>query len=153
MAKRLAIGADHGGFSLKEKIIKDLKKKRYKVMDEGTFSAEACDYPVFGYLVAKKVSQKKADKGVLICRSGLGMAMIANKLPGVRAGVCSTVKDAASSREHNDANVLVLAADRISSEKALQITKVWLETKTLGGRHARRVRQMKNYEKKLFKKL
>lgn len=153
MAKRIAIGADHGGFLLKEKIIEELKKKKYKVSDSGPFSKDPCDYPAFGFDVAKKVSKKKADRGILICRSGIGMAMVANKLPGARAGVCNTVKDAASSREHNDANILVLAADRISTKRALEILKVWLKTKTLGGRHARRVRQIKDYEKKIFKKL
>lgn len=153
MAKTVAIGADHGGFDLKEKIIKDLKRMHHEVIDVGTFSSDACDYPEIGYEVAKRVSQKKVSWGILICRSGIGMAMIANKLPGVRAGVCGTVKDAISSREHNDANVLVLAADRITSAKAIDVAKVWLKTKTLGGRHARRVRQMIEYDKQLFKKL
>ncbi|MFC1570188.1 ribose 5-phosphate isomerase B [Candidatus Omnitrophota bacterium] len=153
MAKRITIGADHGGFLLKEKVISELKKKKYKVSDLGPSSKDSCDYPAFGFSVAKKVSKKQADRGILICRSGIGMAIVANKLPGVRAGVCNTVKDASSSREHNDANVLVLAADRVSSKKALEILNVWLKTKTLGGRHARRVRQIKDFEKKIFKKL
>ena len=152
MAKKIAIGADHGGYALKEKITEVLKKMRYQVIDVGTHSEQSCDYPEYGFSVAKKVSSRKALKGILICKTGIGMAVIANKLPGVRAGVCYSKEDAISSRQHNDTNVLVLAATRISSKKAIEITKVWLKTKTLKGRHSRRVNQIKKIEKKVFKK-
>ncbi|MGD2279210.1 MAG: ribose 5-phosphate isomerase B [Candidatus Omnitrophota bacterium] len=153
MAKRrIAIGADHGGFLLKEKIAKALKKGRREVDDVGCFSPESCDYPRFGYAVAKKVSLKKAARGIIICKSGIGMAIVANKVPGVRAGVCYSTEDALSSRQHNDTNVLVLSANRVSGKKALDIVKVWLKTKAQKGRHARRVRQIKALEKKEFKK-
>jgi ribose 5-phosphate isomerase B len=150
--RRIAIGADHGGFLLKEKVAKALKKGRYEVDDLGCFSPESCDYPQFGYAVAKKVSLKKAARGVIICKSGIGMAIVANKVPGVRAGVCYSTEDALSSRQHNDTNVLVLAANRVSGKKALDIVKVWLKTKAQGGRHARRVRQIRVLEKKELKK-
>ncbi len=152
MAKRIVIGADHGGFPLKEKLKKALKKARYRIDDVGTGSGESCDYPEYGFAVAEEVSKKKAARGIIICKTGIGMAVVANKVPGVRAGVCNSVKDAVSSREHNDTNVLVLAATKVGPGKALDITKAWLRTKAEGGRHARRVRQIKEYEKKVFKK-
>ncbi len=153
MAKKIVVAADHGGFDLKEKIKKILKRKGYRVDDVGTHSGESCDYPEYGYNAAKKVSSKKTGRGIIICKTGMGMAMIANKVPGVRAGVCGSVADAVSSRQHNDANVLVLAAAKISSKKAIDITKAWLRAKALKGRHARRVRQINAIEKKEFKKV
>lgn len=152
MAKKIAIGADHGGFALKEKVIKALKRSGYRVDDTGCYEAESCDYPEYGYVTAKKVAGRKADRGIVICKSGIGMAMVANKVAGVRAGVCNTVADAVSSRKHNDANVLVLAATKMGDKKALEIVKTWLRTKAEGGRHAKRVRQIKAIEKKEFKK-
>ena len=153
MAKRIVIGADHGGFSLKEKIKTSLKRSGYKIIDEGTLSKDSCDYPEYAFSVALGVAKRKAPRGILICRSGIGMAMVANKLPGVRAGVCNSIKDAVSSRQHNDANILVLAADRVSGKKALEITRKWLKTDFLGGRHLRRVKGIKKIEKKVFKKI
>lgn len=153
MAKRrIAIGADHGGFALKGKVMKALGRGKYQIDDAGCFSSVSCDYPQFGYAVAKKVSLKKAARGIIICKSGIGMAIVANKVPGVRAGVCYSTEDALSSRQHNDTNVLVLAANRVGGKKAIDIVKVWLRTKAQGGRHARRVRQIKALEKKEFKK-
>ena len=151
MAKRIAIAADHGGFLLKEKVKDALKKGRYEVEDVGVFSTESCDYPQFGFAAAKKVSEGKADRGIVICKTGIGMAIIANKLPGVRAGVCNSMDDAVSSRKHNDTNVLVLAASRINSKMALDITRTWLRTRALKGRHARRVGQIGELEKKVFR--
>jgi RpiB/LacA/LacB family sugar-phosphate isomerase len=98
------------------------------------------------------VSGKKVSLGIAICKTGIGMSIIANKLPGVRAALCHTVQDAVSSREHNDANVLVIGASRHTSKEALKMTLAWVEAKHLGGRHARRVRQMKELEKKVFKR-
>ena len=151
MVKRISIGADHGGFALKEKIIKDLEKRGHKVQDEGTTSAGSCDYPQYGFDVAKKVSDRKADRGIVICKTGIGMSVIANKMPGVRAGLCRNIEEAISARQHNDTNVLVLAASKISSAKAIDVTRAWIKTKALGGRHAKRVRQIKELEKKVFK--
>ncbi|MFH1552279.1 MAG: ribose 5-phosphate isomerase B [Candidatus Omnitrophota bacterium] len=152
MAKNIAIGADHGGFPLKEKIKEALKKAHYRIDDVGTSSSEACDYPRFGFAVAEKVSTGEAARGILICKTGIGMAVIANKYPSVRAGVCNSTADALSARRHNDTNVLVLAATKVSAKKALDITRTWLRTEALKGRHARRVRQIDELEKKVFKK-
>jgi len=150
MAKKIiAIGADHGGFSLKEKIKNLLEKEGYKVQDMGTHSEDLCDYPKFGFSASQKVSQKKAFRGIVICKTGIGMAVVANKLPGVRAGVCNTEEDALSARKHNDTNVLVLAARKVTGAKAARIVKTWLKTKALKGRHARRVKQIKNFEKNI----
>lgn len=153
MAKKIAIGADHGGFLLKEKLIKELKRMKYQISDRGTSSKEPCDYPEFGFRVAEEVSRGRASRGIVICKTGIGMSVIANKYPRVRAGLCSSVSDAESSRKHNDTNVLVLAAKKVSAAKALDITKVWLKTKALGGRHARRVKRIESLEKKVFKKI
>ncbi|MFH1798366.1 MAG: ribose 5-phosphate isomerase B [Candidatus Omnitrophota bacterium] len=151
MAKRgIVLGADHGGFVLKEKIKDELKKMMWRVSDAGTFSAEACDYPKYGFEAAKEVSEKKSCRGVVICKTGVGMAIVANKLPGVRAAVCGSEKEAVSSRQHNDANVLVLAAAKMSAAKAIKIMKVWLKTSALKGRHSRRVKQIEEIEDKLF---
>lgn len=151
MAGTVAIGADHGGYRLKEKVKELLKKKRYRVIDVGGFSDDPVDYPEYGYAAAKMVSGGKADKAVVICKSGIGMSMIANKVPGVRAALCSSVKDAESSRKHNDANVLVLGAERNSRAGSLKIADVWFRTRALKGRHSRRVKLISSLEKKEFK--
>jgi len=152
MAKKIiAIGSDHGGFSLKEKIKKLLEKKGYKIHDAGTCSEISCDYPEFGFEAAKKVSQKKAFRAIAICKTGIGMTIVTNKLPGVRAGVCGSKEDALSARRHNDINVLILAANKVSGPKAWKIVETWLKTGALKGRHARRVKQIRAFEKKVFK--
>lgn len=148
MAKRIAIGCDHGGFKLKESLKKYLSGAGYIVADFGTHREEPCDYPLIGYEVAKGVSSGKFKKAILICKTGIGMAIIANKLQNVRSGVCSTQDQAKTSRLHNDANVLSLAAKYVNSRKAKRIVKAWLSTEALGGRHKRRVNQIKKLEKK-----
>jgi RpiB/LacA/LacB family sugar-phosphate isomerase len=153
MAKKIVIASHHGGFVLKEKIIAMLKKRKYRVEDMGAFSDSACDYPLFGYNAAKKVSSGEVSRGIVICKSGIGMSIVANKLPGVRAGLCISEQDAESSRKHNDTNVLVLGASKVKEKKALDITKTWLKTSSLKGRHARRVKQINDIEKKVFKKI
>lgn len=146
---KIAIGSDHGGYELKVKIIEFLKDKGYKMMDLGTHSKESCDYPLIGFEVAKAVSDGKAERGVLICKTGVGMAIIANKLHGVRAAACYDKDLARSSREHNECNIIVLAANYTDFKKAKEILKVWLEAKPLGERHSRRVKQIKNIESRL----
>jgi RpiB/LacA/LacB family sugar-phosphate isomerase len=153
MAKKIVIASDHGGYRLKQRIIAMLGKKKYSVQDMGTFSEESCDYPLFGYAAAEKVSSGEARRGIVICKSGIGMSIVANKLPGVRAGLCMTPRDAVSARKHNDTNVLVLGASRVSKKGALAITDTWLKTPALKGRHARRVNQISDIEKKVFKKI
>jgi ribose 5-phosphate isomerase B len=143
---RIVIGADHGGFKLKESLVLFLKSKGHTVKDMGAFSEESCDYPVIGYGVAKLVAAKAYSKGVLICKTGIGMSMAANKVRGVRAALCDRPDIARSSREHNDSNILVLAANVVTLKKAENILEVWLAARHLGGRHGRRVRQIKKIE-------
>ena len=146
---KIAIGTDHGGFELKALLIKRLKAARCQVADKGTFSPESCDYPLIGAAVAEAVSKGRARMGVLLCKSGGGMGIVANKFPGVRAVVCETPSSARHAREHNDCNVLVLGAEGLSRREAGQILSAWLKTPFAGGRHARRVRQITQIERKL----
>ena len=146
---KIAIGADHGGFDLKRHIIAFLKKQGYDVKDFGVFSPKRCDYPAIGYKVAKEVTSGGFDKGVLICKSGLGMSMVANKVPGIRAAFLRDIKGARSSREHNDANIAVFSGNSMRKGNAEKLLKIWLNTAFKGGRHARRVRQINKIEKKI----
>lgn len=146
---KIAIGSDHGGFELKKSIIAFLREEKYAVEDMGTHSKDACDYPMIGFEVGKAVSSGKADRGVLICKTGVGMVIIANKLHGVRAAACYDKEIAKSSREHNDCNIVVLAANYTDFNKAKDILKVWLKTEHEGERHARRVKQIRDIEAKL----
>ncbi len=148
MAERIAIGADHGGFRLKELLKKSLSRRGYIVEDCGTYTEKPCDYPLIGYRVAKAVSKGEVKRGILICKTGIGMAIVANKLPRVRSGVCNSITQAKTSRLHNDTNVLSLAARYINAEKAKKIVNVWLATKAEGGRHKRRVNQIRRLERK-----
>lgn len=145
----IAIGSDHGGYELKNGIIEYLKKEGYKVNDFGTHSKESCDYPLIGFDVAQAVGKGRADRGVLICKTGVGMAIIANKVHGVRAAACYDKDMARSSREHNDCNVIVLAASYTDIVKAKEMLKVWLKTEHAGERHARRVKQIRHFETKI----
>ena len=146
---KIVIGSDHGGYELKKGIIEFLKQDKYAVEDMGTHSKDACDYPIIGFEVAKAVSGGKADRGILICKTGVGMAIIANKLHGIRAAACYDKEMAKSSREHNDCNIIVLAANYTDIEKAREILKIWLKTEHAGERHERRVKQIKDIESKL----
>ena len=143
---KILIGSDHGGYELKDKIIKFLKKSKYKAEDLGTHSKESCDYPLIGFDVAKKVSEGKADLGILICKTGIGMTIVANKLNGVRAAACYDKNMAKSSREHNDCNILVLAAQYTDFREAKEMIRAWLGAGFLGERHARRVKQIRAFE-------
>ncbi len=145
---KIALGADHGGFNLKVDIQKFLLMEGYKTMDYGTKSGEACDYPLFAYKVVKAVSDKKADLGILICKSGKGMSMGANNLPNVRAAICFDKNVATLSRQHNDANILVLGSQHLFDDPEL-IVRTWLEPSFEGGRHKRRVDQISRVEKKI----
>ena len=135
----VALGADHAGFPLKEDLKTWLIGRGYDVVDLGTQSAESVDYPDFAVGVGSAVTAGKADRGILVCGTGIGMAMAANKLPGGRAAACSDAFTARMSREHNDANVLALGARITSREAAIEILELWLDTDFAGGRHARRV--------------
>ncbi len=146
---KIAIGSDHGGYELKEKVLEFLKQEKYEVKDFGCYSKESCDYPLIGFKVAEAVSAGKADRAILICRSGVGMAIVANKLQGVRAAACYHENIAKSSREHNDCNILVLAADYTDFKDAKKFITIFLTTNSEGDRHQRRVRQIEEFESKL----
>jgi len=138
-SKRIAIGADHGGFDLKSVLANHLRNAGHQVEDAGTLSREAVDYPVFARAVADAVSQGRADVGIMIDGAGIGSCMAANKVPGVRAALAYDLSSARNSREHNDANVLTLGAGLIGAGLAQQIVDVWLQTECTEQRHLNRV--------------
>jgi len=138
----IAIGADHAGYSLKEDLKAWLADGGHQVLDFGTHSFESVDYPDFAGPVADAVTSGAAVRGVLACGTGMGMAMAANKLDGVRAAVCLDSHMARMSREHNDANVLALRARPTEGRSAVEILQAWLETPFAGGRHVRRVEKL-----------
>ena len=147
---RIAIGADHGGFKLKQALVKYLKQQKHCIIDVGCFSESSCDYPEYSYAAAELVGKKKADRAIVICKSGIGNSIVANKVKGVRAALCFNLAQARSSREHNDANMLVLGAMYVKESAAEKMASLWLKTKALGGRHARRVKQIKKIERAVF---
>ncbi len=138
----IAIGADHGGVELKKALKAQLDSGGYRVRDVGAHSADSVDYPDYAREVARAVACREADFGILVCRTGIGMSMAANRYPGVRAALVDNAATAKISREHNDANVLCLAGDRVSARDAEEIVKVWLAAAFAGGRHERRVDKM-----------
>jgi len=147
-AKIVAIGADHGGFELKEELRNYLKAWGYEVRDLGTSSREAVDYPDFAEAVANAVAGGEAWRGIVIDSAGIGSSIAANKVPGARAALCYDRATARNSREHNDANILSLGARLIAPETAREILATWLETSFAGGRHQRRVDKIVAIEKR-----
>lgn len=145
--KVVAMGADHGGYELKEILKKEVSSLGYDVMDVGTHSTEAVDYPDFAHEVARAVSEGKAWRGILIDGAGIGSCIVANKVPGVRAGMAYDYSSAVNGREHNDTNVVTLGAGLIGANLAKQIVAVWLSTAFGGGRHERRVNKIIAIEK------
>ena len=137
--KRIAIGADHGGFDLKRALVSKLIEAGHDVEDVGTDGHDACDYPEFAHAVARQVSTGSCAWGIMIDGAGIGSAMVANKVPGVRAAACYDLSTARNSREHNQANVLTLGAGLTGAALAWQIVQEWLATPWGGGRHLRRV--------------
>ena len=135
----IAIGADHGGYKLKEEIKKYLDEKEIPYKDFGTYSEDRVDYPNIAKEVAKAVQSNKCDKGILICRSGYGMAMVANKFKGIRSAPCFVEEAAKFSRMHNNTNVLALGADYVTVNQAICILRIWLATEFEGGRHQDRL--------------
>ncbi len=150
-SKVIAIGADHGGFELKEILKADLNEMGFDVMDVGTYTKGSVDYPEFAHEVAKRVASGKAWRGIMIDGAGIGSCIVANKVPGVRAGMAYDYSSAVNSREHNDTNVLTLGAGLIGVNLAKQIVKTWLSTEFGGGRHARRVDMIGTIEKNYLK--
>lgn len=142
----IAIGADHGGFELKEEIKKKLDQWGYKYIDVGTHNSDSVDYPDFAYAVAISVAKGQTKKGIMIDGAGIGSAMVANKVKGIRAANCHNLFEINNSREHNDANVLTLGGRTLGPALALEMVKVWLETPFAGGRHQRRVDKIMQYE-------
>ena len=151
-AKVVAIGADHGGFELKEQLKIHLRDWGYQVLDLGTNSAEAVDYPDFAEAVGLAVARGDAWLGIALDSAGIGSSIAANKVPGVRAALCYDRATARNSREHNDANVLTLGAKLLSPEAAREIVALWLATPFAGGRHQRRVEKIRSIEERSAKK-
>ena len=136
---KIAIGADHGGFELKEKIVDYLKSKGIEFKDFGTFSKDSCDYPKIGKDVASEVANGNFNRGILVCGSGIGMSIVANRFKKVRAALCWDMTTAEFSRTHNDANLLCLGQRVVDNQLALEMVDLWLNTEFEGGRHKLRV--------------
>lgn len=149
--KTILIASDHAGFALKEKIKPYLERIGFKVKDLGTHSEESCNYPEFAYALARGISERRYRQGILICKTGIGNSIVANKLPGVRAALAYNAMAARLSREHNDSNVLVLGSAFVNSGMAKKIIKAWVEAEFQGGRHKKRVNQIKKIEKEIKK--
>ena len=135
----VAIAGDHGGFALKQRIREHLIERGIKIADLGTDSEESVDYPEFGKACAQAVASGKADRGIVICGTGIGISIAANRIRGIRCGLCTSVEMAELSRKHNNANMLAMGGRITSVEDAIRITDAWLDTKFEGGRHSRRV--------------
>lgn len=137
---KIAIGSDHGGYELKQKVIRHLEEQGIVSEDMGCYSKESCDYPVFGQAVATAVAEGKAEKGIVICTTGIGISISANKVPGIRCALCGDTLSAKMTRLHNDANVLAMGAGIIGENLALDITDTFLKTEFSGEeRHQRRI--------------
>jgi len=148
---QIGLACDHGGFELKEELKAFLKSLGFKTIDMGTFNEDSVDYPDFGVLVAEKVSRGDLEKGILVCGTGIGMSIVANKFPRIRAALANDLYSSRCSREHNDANILIVGGRIIGKELAKEIVKVWLETPFAGGRHKRRLEKIEALEKEKFR--
>ena len=145
----IAIGCDHGGLELKEHLVYVLQSRGVDVVDMGTNDKESVDYPDYGRLVSLEVSKGQAERGILVCTSGIGMSILANKFPGVRAALVHDLPEAQMSREHNNSNILVLGGGTTAKHLAEQIVESWLQTPFAGGRHQRRVDKITQVEREL----
>lgn len=145
---KIVLGSDHRGFDVKPRLAALIRELGHEVLDVGATSADSVDYPDFAYEVALRVSRGEADRGILVCGTGIGMCITANKVRGVRAASCHDRLDAEMSRRHNDANVLCISADLVGEDLMGQMVRVWLETPFDGGRHARRVEKIAQIEAK-----
>ena len=143
---KVAVATDHGGYPLKETVITTLRELGHEVIDFGTESMESVDYPDFAIPVAEKVASGEVDRGILICGSGIGMSIAANKVSGVRASLCKTAGDAEMTRLHNDSNVLALSEKSADDPAIEELVRIWLETPFEGGRHLRRINKIHEYE-------
>ncbi len=141
-AELIPIAADHAGFEMKQKLVEELKKLGYQPQDLGANSPESSDYPDYAHPLAQEIARGGAQRGILLCGSGIGMDIVANRYPHVRAALAWKPEIAELSREHNDSNVLVIPSRFVSVEEGIQIMKIWLDTKFEGGRHERRVEKI-----------
>ena len=149
---KIAVGSDHGGYQLKEDLKKYLKEQNIEYIDFGCDSERSVDYPDIGFKVALEVKKGKYDRGILICGSGIGMSIVANKVKGIRAALCHNEFTARYARKHNDANILALGGRVLGSGLAKEIVKVWLETEfSQGERHVNRLNKIKQGEDKNFR--
>ena len=149
---KIALGSDHGGYQLKENLKKYLKELNVEYKDFGCNSEKSIDYPDIGFKIAREVKNRNYDKGILICGTGIGMSIVANKIKGIRASLCHDVFSARYAREHNDANILTLGGRVIDSGLAKEIVKVWLNTDFSGEeRHLKRLNKIKQEEDKIYK--
>lgn len=148
---KIALGADHGGFELKEEIKKHLELKGYEVKDFGTYSTDSCDYPDYALPVAEAVANKEFNLGILICGTGIGIGIAANKVPGIRAALCSDTFSAHATRQHNDANILTMGARVVGPGLALDIVDTFLNAEFEGDRHVKRIDKIKAIEEKYTK--
>ncbi len=149
---KIFIGADHRGVLLKSKVVSFLERLGHVVEDVGSFDANTpCDYPKYSFLVGEAVVKNKKACGILICMTGIGHSIAINKVKGIRAALCYHKQSAILSRQHNDANVLIVGSKFVSEKEMLEMIKSWLKTPFEGGRHLRRVNKIKAYEKKVFK--
>lgn len=147
--EKIVIGSDHGGFRLKEKLKAFLAKKGFGIEDVGCFNQESCDYPEYAYTVAKRISEGEFKRGILICKSGIGNSIAANKVKGIRAALCYNLQAVRLSRRHNDANLLVLGSLFVNEPLAKRMAGIWLKTEFEGGRHQRRLDKIKDIEDKV----
>lgn len=147
----ITIGSDHGGFELKEAIKSLLVDRAVIVQDLGTDNGNSVDYPDFAEKVARKVSSGEADKGILVCGTGIGMSIVANKFPGVRAALATDTYMAKMAKQHNNANILVLGGRVIDKNEAREMVEIWMDTEFEGGRHQVRLEKIKELEKELYR--
>ena len=136
---KIATASDHGGFALKEEVKKHLMERGIEVLDLGTHSEESVDYPVYGKACGEAVASRKADLGIVVCGTGIGISIAANKVKGIRCGLCTSVEMARLTKQHNNANILALGGRTTETGLAMEIVDTWLDTEFEGGRHQRRV--------------
>ncbi|HTO07003.1 MAG TPA: ribose 5-phosphate isomerase B [Myxococcota bacterium] len=145
---KIALAADHAGFAFKEKLLAELRRAGHEVTDFGTSGTESCDYPDFAIPAVMSVAEGKHERAILACTNGIGMAMVANRVPGIRGALVYNARSAAMTRQHHDSNVLCLGAGEFPAETLLEWVRTWLSTEFEGGRHARRIGKVTALERK-----
>lgn len=143
---KIALGSDHGGFKLKNHLVEYLKQNGHDVIDYGTYSLDSCDYPDYAYPAALSVSEGRSDYAIVVCTTGIGVSIVANKVKGVRCSLVTQVEDAVLTKEHNNSNCLALGAKNVSCELAENIVDAWLSASFTGGRHINRVNKISAIE-------